>query len=166
MPVSAILPGRGRCMSKLRHTADFVVDRQRLMSATEERGHARYASNLTECWIGWWKGGHPRIISGKLRDISPNGAGIELRRVPPPGVSVWFCPKRVKTPQWIEGSVARFCQPGRVSALFGTPSIIGLAFRDPCSWDLLRSVMFELNNVPGSVVAGYPPLPRPRGSGS
>lgn len=153
-------PHLGRCMSKLRHFADFVVDHRQVDSLSDRRHQIRYASNGSECWIGWWQDGTWRLMAAALRDISQGGAGLRLHRAPPRRSPIWFCPKEPGQETWVEGTIVRVAHPGILRIVMGYPSDIGLRFREECTWETLRAALFGLGDTSqtGRVVA--PPLPR------
>lgn len=147
-------------MSKLRHFADFVVDHQHLDSMIDRRHQTRYASNGSECWIGWWQDGTWRLTTAGLRDISQGGAGLRLHRTPPLRSTIWFCPKEPGQEAWVEGTVVRMSRPGMIRIVLGCPSEIGLRFREECTWETLRAALFGLGNTGKKKRVVPPPLPR------
>jgi hypothetical protein len=153
-------------MSKLRHSADFVVDRQRFETLSDRRRLARYPSDGNECWLGWWQAGTWRIMTAALRDISQGGAGLSLRLAPPQRSAIWFCPKESGHNAWVEGTVVRVSRPGFIRFVLGCPTDVGLHFREECPWETLRAALFGLGVTREEETVAPPPLPRSGGPSS
>ncbi|WP_169973171.1 PilZ domain-containing protein [Tautonia rosea] len=150
-------------MPKLRHFDDYVVDSQQVQKILDRREQTRYASNGSECWIGWWQGGAWRITSAALRDISQSGAGFRIHSAPPQRSAVWFCPKDPGQKAWVEGTVIRVARPGLIRIVMGCPSEVGLRFREDCTWETLRAALFGLGVSREEQKLIPPPLPRSGG---
>lgn len=146
-------------MSKLRHHSSFIVETGRVDTGRDRRIFPRYESLGTQCWFGWWEAGKPRIVEAVVADVSQGGVAIIVRKPPRAGHRVWICPLSGSS-GWVSGTIARLRGPGRLNAMLGKPTRVGIKFQQHCPWEALRAALFEVG-TPGGVPGTPPILPTP-----
>ncbi|QDV36670.1 hypothetical protein [Tautonia plasticadhaerens] len=151
-------------MSKLRHYSSFIVARTKVDVGRDRRVFPRYASSGAKCWFGWWEEGSPRVVEAVVVDVSQGGAALVVLKPPRAGQPSWIRPLSLSA-DWVSGTVARLRVPGRLNALLGHPSRVGIEFHEHCPWQALRAALFDVGG-PGSTAGSPPTLPTPRGPGS
>ncbi len=111
----------------------------------ERRKSARYVPVLDRALLGCWERDEFRTAPVRILNVSLGGAALLLECPAPAASSIWVCLAGTDQPSWIAAERVAIDEAG------GNRCVVRLAFAEPLSYELFRTVVW-----------GFPEEERPR----